>query len=343
MKIIYMGTPDFAAGPLESIIRAGFEVVAVVTQPDKPKGRSGRLIPSPVKETALAHGIPVLTPARIRNPEAIEELRQYPADLGVVAAFGQILPGEVLNLPRLGCVNIHASLLPHLRGASPIQHAILNGDKMTGVTIMQMDEGLDTGDILIQESIPILDSDTGGSLFDKLSVLGSELIVKALPMIENGSLTPVAQDEAKADKVGMLKKEMGRIDFTRSSTELDRHVRGMDPWPGAFTQYNGKQLKIWKVRKADLETDEGEASSDVYGDGGALRAASGDTETADAPEHKSGIVPGTIVKTDRSSIYVSCGEGTLAIEELQLEGKKRMSAHDFMLGVRITPGECFGV
>ena len=325
MKIIYMGTPDFAASPLESIIRAGYEVVCVVTQPDKPKGRSGKLIPSPVKEVAMSHGIPVLTPVKIRTPESIEELRQYPADLGVVAAFGQILPKEVLDMPRLGCVNIHASLLPHLRGASPIQHAILNGDEETGVTIMQMDEGLDTGDILIQESIPILDDDTGGSLFDKLSVLGSELIVKALPMIESGALTPIPQDESRADKVGMLKKEMGRMDFTQSSVQLDRHVRGMDPWPGAYTSYKGRQLKIWKVRSVDITKEpDKKYLVDII------------SKTKDSE-------PGTVIYSDKSSIYTACGEGILAIDELQLEGKKRMSTHDFLLGVRIQAGERFGI
>ena len=312
MKIIYMGTPDFAVGPLKAIIDAGYEVTAVVTQPDKPKGRSDRLIPSPVKEVAVEHGIPVLQPVRLRNPESIEELSSYPADIIVVAAFGQILPREVLNMPRFGCVNIHASLLPHLRGASPIQHAILMGDKESGVTIMQMDEGLDTGDILLQERIPIEDDDTGGTLFDKLAVVGSGLIVKALPLIERGELTPVPQDEAKADHVGMLKKSMGQIDFTRPAAEIERQVRGMDPWPGAYTTYNGKQLKIWKT------------SVDITQDKDALPT------------------PGTVIHTDRSSVYVSTGDGVLRIDELQLEGKKRMGVRDFLLGQHMNAGDRLG-
>ncbi len=322
MKIIYMGTPDFAVGPLKAIINAGYEVTAVVTQPDKPKGRSDKLIPSPVKEVAVEHDIPVLQPVRLRNPESIAELSTYPADIIVVAAFGQILPAEVLKYPRFGCVNIHASLLPHLRGASPIQHAILMGDKESGVTIMQMDEGLDTGDILIQESIPIAADDTGGSLFDKLAVLGSELIVKALPLIEQGELKPVPQVEALADHVGMLKKSMGQIDFSRPAVEIERQVRGMDPWPGAYTTYNGKQLKIWKT--AFLREDEYHSLVDI---------TSSSNHSAQ---------PGTVVYTDKSSVYVSTGDGILRIDELQLEGKKRMSVHDFLLGQHMETGEKLG-
>ena len=314
MNIIYMGTPDFATGPLEAIIKAGYKVSAVVTQPDRPKGRSGKLVPSPVKEVALRYDIPVLQPVRLRNPESVEELRNYPADIIVVAAFGQILPKAVLDMPKFGCVNIHASLLPHLRGASPIQHAILQGDKESGVTIMQMDEGLDTGDILISKSIPIEDDDTGGSLFDKLAALGSELIVKALPMIERGELTPIPQDEAKADHVGMLDKSMGKIDFTRTAAEIDRQVRAFDPWPGASCSLGDRQLKIWKVKAVDV--------SDVPG-----------------CEKAGEIVPGCIYAYDRKHIWAGCREGLLRIDELQLEGKKRMSTHDFLLGQSVSCGE----
>ncbi|MBO4899825.1 MAG: methionyl-tRNA formyltransferase [Lachnospiraceae bacterium] len=314
MNIIYMGTPDFATGPLEAIIQAGYEVSAVVTQPDRPKGRSGKLIPSPVKEVALKYDIPVLQPVRLRNPESVEELKKYPADIIVVAAFGQILPRSVLDIPKFGCVNIHASLLPHLRGASPIQHAILQGDKESGVTIMQMDEGLDTGDILMSESIPIEDDDTGGSLFDKLAALGSGLIVKALPMIERGELKPIPQDEAKADHVGMLDKSMGKIDFSKAAAEIDRQVRAFDPWPGASCSLGGKQLKIWKVKAEEI--------SDVPG-----------CEKADE------AFRGCIYAFDKNHIWVGCGQGLLRIDELQLEGKKRMSTRDFLLGQSVRCGE----
>ena len=329
MKIIYMGTPDFAVGPLESMIKAGHEITAVVTQPDRPKGRSGALVASPVKETALKYNIPVLQPEKIRDPEAIERLRAYPADIFVVAAFGQILTKEVLDMPAFGCINIHASLLPHLRGASPIQHAILLGDEVTGVTIMQMDEGLDTGDILLQEEVKILDTDTGGSLFDKLAKLGSELIVKALPMIERGELTPIPQDDAAADKVGMLKKSMGLIDFNRSAIEIDRQVRGLDPWPGAYTSYNGKTLKIWGVKPLGAEETENMTG---------LSASMVDiTRSGRRPR------PGMIVHTDKQSMYVYTAEGILRVDELQLEGKKRMRCADFMLGVNIGAGQVLGI
>lgn len=299
MRIMYMGTPDFAVLPLKAILDAGYEVSAVVTQPDRPKGRSGKLVPCPVKELATERGLTVLQPDRIRNPESVELLKKYPADIYVVAAFGQILTREILDIPRYGCINIHASLLPHLRGASPIQHAILGGDKMTGVTIMQMDEGIDTGDILLQESCEISDNDTGGTLFDKLAELGAEMIVKVLPMIEAGTVTPVPQDPDKADHVGMLKKSMGRMDFSLSAEELERRVRGLDPWPGAYTELDGKQLKIWKthVIKGDYI----------------------------AP-------PGTVTGTGEGLITVACGQDFLAIEELQPEGKRRMTATDYLNG-----------
>ncbi|MBQ8946658.1 MAG: methionyl-tRNA formyltransferase [Lachnospiraceae bacterium] len=315
MRIVYMGTPDFAVGALEAIIEAGHEVTAVVTQPDKPKGRSGELIPSPVKEAAIKAGIPVFQPVRLRRPEAVEELKKYPADIYVVAAFGQILSDEVLGIPKYGCVNIHASLLPHLRGASPIQHAILQGDRESGVTIMQMDSGIDTGDILMQEAIPIDPDETGGSLFDKLADLGARMIVKALPLIETGQLIPVPQDEQRADHVGMLDKSMGRIDFRSSAEEIERRVRGLDPWPGAFTTLAGKQLKIWKSRVMS-------------------------TGFGAFPES---AVPGMVISTDRNSIYVACGTGVIAIDELQLEGKKRMKTADFLIGRKIEAGSKLGL
>ena len=209
-----MGTPDFAAAALEAIVKAGHEVVAVVTQPDKAKGRSDKLLPPPVKEVALQHGIPVLQPERIKRPEAVEQLRAYPADIFVVAAFGQILSREILEMPRFGCVNIHASLLPKYRGAAPIQWSILDGEKETGITIMQMGVGLDDGDILLQSRVPILDTDTGDSLFDKLMEEGARLIVEALPKIEAGELTPVPQDESKATHVAKLKSPWENWIFT---------------------------------------------------------------------------------------------------------------------------------
>lgn len=319
MKIVYMGTPDFAVGPLKAIIEAGHEVLAVVTQPDRPKGRSGKLICSPVKELALEYDIPVLQPEKIKRAEAVEELKKYPADIFVVAAFGQILSQEILDMPRYGCICIHASLLPHLRGASPIQHSILMGDKESGITIMQMDAGIDTGDILYQRSVPILNSDTGGSLFDKLSKLGSEMIVEVLPKIENGEITPVVQDESRADYAGMLNKSMGKIDFGSDAVVIERQIRGLDPWPGAYTSYGDKNLKIWHAGAVSTLPD------DPYRD-----------------EKKDKDAPGTIIEVLKDAVYVRTGSGILRIDELQLEGKKRMRVRDFLLGYKINVGERLG-
>lgn len=302
-----MGTPDFAAAALEAIVEAGHEVVAVVTQPDKAKGRSDKLLPPPVKEVAQKHKIPVLQPERIKRPEAVEQLRAYPADIFVVAAFGQILSKEILEMPRFGCVNIHASLLPKYRGAAPIQWAILDGEKQTGITIMQMGIGLDDGDILLQSRIPILDTDTGDSLFDKLMKEGARLIVEALPRIEAGELTPVAQDESLATHVGKIEKSMGKLDFGRSAVELDRQIRALNSWPSCFCRYHGKQLKIWEAQPLT--------------------------------DNKEGAEPGQIVAMAKDSFVVQTGEGQLSVTSVQLEGKKRMAVKEFLLGIHMETGE----
>ncbi len=311
MKIVFMGTPDFARAALERIIAAGHEVVLVVTQPDKPRGRSGELQISEVKECALAHDVPVFQPVKIKTEENVAYLKGIEADIYVVAAFGQILSQEILDIPRLGCVNIHASLLPEYRGAAPIQQAIIDGKKTTGVTIMQMAAGMDTGDILLSREIPIDEDETGGSLFDKLSVLGGELIVEALPKLDAGELIPVPQDEAKATKCGKLTKDMGRIDFTKDAGSIRNLVRGLNPWPSAYTYLQGKSLKIWRAA--------------VLSDGGF-----------------EGKEAGEIVSVTKSSFAVKTGNGLLEILELQLEGKKRMEAGSFLLGNRIVPGDKLG-
>lgn len=308
MKIVFMGTPDFAAGALEALIKAGHEITAVVTQPDKPKGRSGQLQFPPVKECANKYNIPVMQPKRIKTPEAIEELKKYEADVFVVAAFGQILSQEILDMPKYGSLNIHASLLPKYRGASPIQSVILEGEAETGITIMQMDAGIDTGDMLYTLSISIEPKDTFETLHDKLMLLGGEAIVEALELLEEGALVPQKQDESQSTHVKMISKEMGNIDFKKSAAEIDRLVRGLNPWPSAFTFYKGKQMKIWDV---DVLTEEANA------------------------------LPGMVTEVTKNEIKVACGQGTVAIKELQLEGKKRMSAHDFLLGVKVMPGDAF--
>ncbi len=326
MKIVFMGTPDFARAALEKIIEAGHEVLLVVTQPDKPKGRSGELQISEVKACALEHDIPVFQPVRIKLPENVAELKKYDADIYVVAAFGQILSQEILDIPRLGCVNIHASLLPEYRGAAPIQQSIIDGKKETGVTIMQMAAGMDTGDILIQRTIPISEDETGGGLFDKLAVLGGELIVDALPKIEMGELTPVPQDEEKATKCGKLSKDMGKIDFSKDAETIRNLVRGLDPWPSAFTKLGGKTFKIWKA-KALLTPEFNKLVKE-------LSDSKDDVRTALIEKNETG----SIVAVLKDSFIVLTGDGFLQISEVQLEGKKRMAVKDFLLGYKLEVG-----
>lgn len=314
MKIVFMGTPDFAAGALEALIGAGHEIAAVVTQPDKPKGRSKELLPPPVKQCALKRHIPVMQPKRIKAPEAVAELKRYPADIYIVAAFGQILSQEILDIPRYRCLNIHASLLPKYRGSSPIQHVLIDGEEKTGVTIMQMDAGIDTGDMLYKKEIPIADTDNYETLHDKLMALGGEAIVEALSLLEQGKLIPEKQDDSRSCYAPLIDKSMGKIDFTRKATELDRLIRGLTPWPGTFTVCRDKQLKIWRAEAV---------TSDSAAIGGGNPAA----------------VPGEILGVDKDTITVMTGDGALKIYELQLEGKKRMTTHDFLLGVKLQPGE----
>lgn len=330
MKIVFMGTPDFARAALEKIIEAGHEVLLVVTQPDKPKGRSGELQISDVKACALEHDIPVFQPVRIKLPENVAELKKYDADIYVVAAFGQILSQEILDIPRFGCVNIHASLLPEYRGAAPIQQSIIDGKKETGVTIMQMAAGMDTGDILIQRTIPISEDETGGGLFDKLAVLGGELIVDALPKIEKGELTPVPQDEEKATKCGKLSKDMGKIDFSKDAETIRNLVRGLDPWPSAFTKLGGKTFKIWKA-KALLKLKFDELVKE-------LSDSKDDTRTALIEKNETG----SVVAVLKDSFIVLTGDGFLQISEVQLEGKKRMAVKDFLLGYKLEVGQKLG-
>jgi len=307
MKILFMGTPDFAAGSLKSLIDAGYEITAVVTQPDRPKGRSGQPVFSPVKEVAVAAGIPVLQPVRIKNPEETAKLLEYPADIYVIAAFGQILSKEILDQPRLGCINVHASLLPRYRGASPIQRVILNGEKETGITIMQMNEGLDTGDILYSKSLELAPDETFETLHDRLMNLGGETLLEALPLIEAGKITPAPQDDSLSNYAPLIKKEDGKIDWKKSSVQLYAQVRAFNPWPGAFTRLDGKVLKIWGAEPA-----EGKGN------------------------------PGEVISVDKKSFTVACGEGALKIVSLQPEGKKKMDTASFLLGNKIETGTRLG-
>ena len=310
MRVVFMGTPDFAVGTLEALLEAGHEVVAVVTQPDKPKGRGKTLMPTPVKEAALARMIPVLQPKKVREPEFVETLRKIGPDVIVVAAFGQIISKEILEMPRYGCINVHASLLPAYRGAAPIQWAVINGDKESGVTIMRMNEGLDTGDMIDKVVVPLDENETGGSLFDKLSAAGAKLCAEVLEKLENGTAVFEKQPElSTTDYAAMIDKKMGKINWERPAKEIEQLIRGLNPWPSAYTFMKGKSLKLWT---ASVVYEEREA------------------------------VPGEIVEIGKEGILVKTGEGLLLIRELQLEGKKRMDTAAFLRGYTVDKGWIHG-
>ena len=309
MKVIFMGTPDFSVGTLEALVAAGHEVVLAVTQPDKPKGRGKEMQFTPVKECALKYNIPVYQPRRVREAECIEELRKYEADIMVVVAFGQILPKEILEMTKYGCVNVHASLLPKYRGAAPIQWSIIDGEKVTGVTTMQMNEGLDTGDMLLKVEIPIEDKETGGSLHDKLAAAGAKLCVETLVGLEAGTITAIPQGETTTSYAKMLDKQLGNIDWSKSAVEIERLIRGLSPWPSAYTDWNGKVMKIWDAAVVN-DTTEGNI--------------------------------GCIVKVEKDAFYVQTGDGLLKVCELQIPGKKRMDAGAFLRGYQIKEGEMLG-
>lgn len=305
MRVIFMGTPDFSVGTLEALIEAGHDVCLAVTQPDRPKGRGKELQFPPVKEAALAHQIPVYQPEKIRRPECVEELRKYQADVIVVVAFGQILPKDILELTPYGCINVHASLLPDYRGAAPIQWAILNGEKETGVTTMQMDEGLDTGDMILKQEIPILPDETGDSLHDKLAAAGAALCVETLQALEEGTAIFEPQGEPKTEYARMLTKNMGKIDWNRPAEELERLVRGLNSWPSAYTAWNGKTMKIWRAEVSNEDTKQ---------------------------------PAGTVTKVEKDCFSVQTGKGQLRVLELQIPGKKRMGTGEFLRGYHLQEG-----
>ena len=305
MRIIFMGTPDFAVPCLEKLLDAGHEVAAVFTQPDKPRGRKMILTPPEVKVCALEHGLTVYQPKTLRDGEAMKIIEEVAPDCIVVAAYGKILPKEMLDLPRYGCINVHASLLPKYRGSAPIQWSVINGDKETGVTIMQMAQGVDTGDMLYQKAISIGIDDTAESMFIKLADLGGEMIVEALDLLQKGELTAVAQNEAEATRAPMLDKEIAVIDWHKSALEVHNLVRGLYSWPIAQTTLGGKKLKIFRTT---------------------LGSGSGE--------------PGSVICAD--PLTIACGEGAVVIEELQLEGKKRMDAKTFLIGHPLLLNEKLG-
>lgn len=313
MRVVFMGTPDFSVPTLEKIIEAGHEVIGVVTQPDKAKGRGKKVLFSPVKEKALEHNLPVYQPKRARDPEFIGQMRDLNPDVMVVVAFGQILPKDLLDIPKYGCINVHASLLPKYRGAAPIQWAVIRGEKVSGVTTMQMDVGLDTGDMLMKTEVALAEDETGGSLHDKLSVLGGELLIETLKGIEAGTIRPEKQDDSQAGEYArMLDKALGKIDFSMPAGEIERLIRGLNPWPSAYTFYHGKTMKLWKAEVVSAD-DGGEAAA-----------------------------PGQILSVDKKGFTVQTGEGALRILELQMEGKKRMDAGAFLRGCPMAAGEILG-
>lgn len=305
MRIVFMGTPDFSVSALTALVDAGHNVIAVVTQPDKPKGRGKSVLQTPVKERATALGIEVYQPVKVKDPEFVKVLKELNPEVIVVVAFGQILSKEILDLPVYGCINIHASLLPKYRGAAPIQWAIIDGEKETGVTTMMMDVGLDTGAMLEKRIIPIAADETGGSLHDKLSQAGGELIISTLAGIYEKRLTPVPQSEEGTCYAKMLNKSLGGIDWNMAAAAIERLIRGLNPWPSAYTSINGKTMKIWQA-SVIKENDDGE--------------------------------PGEIVKVLNDCFYVKTGADLLAVEVIQLEGKKRMSVSDFLRGYTIECG-----
>lgn len=309
MKIVYMGTPDFAVNTLECLLNSEHDVCAVFTQPDKPQGRKQLLTPPPVKEIALKYSVPVYQPVKIREKEYVELLKKLSPDVAVVAAFGQILPKEILDIPKFGCINVHASLLPRYRGAAPIQWSIINGDEETGVTIMQMNEGIDTGDIIIQEKLRLAEDEIADTLFGKLANLGGPLVLKTLKLLEEGKAEFTKQDEAMSSTVRMLKKEDGRINWNDSAIKIERLVRGLNSWPCAFSVLDGITVKIWRCKAVD--------------------------------SNRHDLKPGQVFVAD-GNMLVSCKEGSLMIYELQLAGKKRMQAADFVRGYREIDNKILG-
>lgn len=304
MKVVFMGTPEFAVPTLQALIDH-HQVAAVVTQPDRQRGRGKKVQFSPVKEKAAEYKIPVLQPEKARDEEFIQELEIIAPDVIVVVAYGQILPERILNLPKYGCINVHGSLLPKYRGAAPIQWAVLNGEEKTGITTMYMEKGLDTGDMIDKAEVVLDPKETAGSLHDKLMNLGADLLLETLDKLEKGTIVRTKQDDSQSCYAKMLSKEMGRMDFSRSAKELEQWIRGMNPWPSAYTTMNGKTLKIWD---ADVVSYEGSEE------------------------------PGTVVKVTKDTIIVAAGEGALALKEIQLAGKKRMPVQAFLLGSSVETG-----
>lgn len=307
MKVVLMGTPEFAVPSLKMLIEEGYDVVGVVTQPDKPKGRGNKLTPSPVKEYALSKGIKVMQPEKVKkNEDFFEELKGLKPDLLVTAAYGKILPQQVLDIAPYGCINVHGSLLPKYRGAAPIQWSIINGDKITGITTMYTDIGMDTGDMLLKREFEIPDTMTAGELYDELSIIGAEVLKETLKLLTEGKLIRIPQQHDEATKVSTISKELGNIDWEKPAQTIYNLIRGTNPWPSAYTFYEGNRMRIWKARVIK--------------------------------NTNSGTIPGKIIDVSKVGIKVETGEGELQIEEVQFDGGKRLTVEQYTAGNEIKVG-----
>ena len=314
-RIVFMGTPEFAVPSLKVLLDRGENLVCVVTQPDRPKGRGRKIMQPPVKELALQASIPVIQPENVRADDFLAELRTYNPDIIALTAYGKILPSSIINLPPLGTINVHGSLLPKYRGAAPIQWALINGETETGVTIMQMDKGMDTGDILLQEKLPISQEDTAGSLAVKMAELGGEILGKALDLLREDKLRPVKQNDDKASIAPLLKKEDGLVDWSHSAATISNRIRGLDPWPTAYTTLSNKRLRLFSPEVVDKTLCLCQDSISV---------------------------PGTICRADRNGLLITTGDGCLLIREIQVEGSKRMRVDAYLSGRSIQSGTLLG-
>lgn len=306
-----MGTPDFAVPSLEMLVKEGYEVVAAVTQPDKPKGRGNKMAAPPVKEFALKHQIKVLQPEKIRTPEFMDQIRAFKPDLLITAAYGKILTKELLEVPVYGCINVHGSLLPAYRGAAPINWAVINGERKTGITTMYTDVGIDTGDMLLKKELEIAPDMTVGELHDKMAVLGAEVLMNTLTALKNGTLQRIPQEDSQSSYAPMMNKELGHIDWNKSALVIHNLVRGTDPWPGAYTFLLGNRMRVWKTSLMPGKSD-------------------------------AGIDNGKILNVDDEGILVKCPDGNLLIKEVQFDSSKRMSVRDYIRGHEINEGETLG-
>ena len=305
MRIVFMGTPDFAVPSLEALLKSEHQVVGVVTQPDRPKGRGQEVVFSPVKVVCQRKGIPVLQPLKMKDPAFLDALRRWTPDVIAVTAYGRILPPAILALPPRGCINVHGSLLPKYRGAGPIQWAVIRGEQQTGITTMFMAEGMDTGDMLLQETVEIRADDTAGTLAPRLAEVGGRLLVETLRRLEAGTLTPQPQDDAQATMAPLLKKEDGVVDWTLSAMEIANRVRGLSPWPGAYTYVNGERWVLWRVAVG---------------------------------EEGSGAAPGTVTKVSKDRVEVATGEGTIQLIDIQPSNSRRMTMAQYLAGHRLAEG-----